>query len=70
MATKPNILQRLPYNYIVGGKDTAPIPFDVKLSLDADFKKTVVKSSLIFASGIAFGMGLNALLSYAAKRSK
>ncbi len=47
---------RIPYTYKVGEKGGKPMPFDVKLSIDADFKKTVIKSVTIFSLGIAAGI--------------
>lgn len=47
--------KRIPYNYKVGEK-SGPIPFDVKLSLDADFKKTLITSVAIFSIGVGLGV--------------
>lgn len=49
----------IPYNYVVGGKETpSAIPFDVKLSLDKDFKKTVLISVGLISLGIAAGIAI------------
>lgn len=60
----------VPYNYVVGQKSTgsSPIPFDVKLSIDPDFKKTVIKVGSIFSVGIALGIAAGIYSSK--KRSK
>lgn len=47
---------RLPYNYKVGEKSSGkPLPFDVKLSIDPQFRKTVLQSVGMLAGGIALG---------------
>lgn len=61
----------IPYNYVVGAPDSkTPIPFDVKLSLDKEFQKTILKSAFIFSGGILTGMALNAVLQGALKMSR
>jgi len=48
---------RVPYNYVVGAKDTGKgLPFDVKLSIDPDFKNTLIKGVSIFSGGVALGI--------------
>lgn len=43
--------------YKVGEKSTSSgIPFDVKLSLDEDFKNTIIKGVSIFSLGVAAGI--------------
>ena len=61
---------RIPYDYIVGGKDTGKssgVPIDVKLSVDKDFAKVLVKSVSIIAVGI--GLGVVAGMAITKKRS-
>jgi len=56
-----NILNKaLPY--VVGSKTTAPIPLNVKLMLDADFKKTIFKTTAIAAAGLLLGMTISAYI--------
>jgi len=47
--------QRIPANYTVGGTSKG-VPFDVKLSIDPDFKKTIIKGVTIFSGGVAIGI--------------
>ena len=48
---------RMPYNYIVGEKGTSKgLPFDVKLSIDANFNKAVTKWVTIGAAGVGLGI--------------
>jgi hypothetical protein len=54
---------RIPYNYKVGSKSKSSLPVDVKLSLDQDFKKTIVKSVTIFAVGTALGIAAGIVIS-------
>lgn len=46
---------RIPYTYKVGEKSKG-MPFDVKLSVDADFKKAITKWVSIASAGIAGGI--------------
>lgn len=56
-------------NYIVGGKsDGKALPVDVRLSLDPDFKKTIIKSVSIAAIGIGAGIAAGIAISEATKR--
>jgi hypothetical protein len=47
---------RIPYTYKVGEPAGKPMPFDVKLSIDPDFKKTIIKGITIFSGGLALGI--------------
>lgn len=55
-----DLLKGIPYTYKVGEKSSSALPVNVKLALDADFKKTVTKwmwiGSLSIAAGIATGI--------------
>lgn len=51
------IAKKTAYNYKVGTKDSGGgIPFSVKLSIDEDFKKAVIKSVTIFSIGVGAGI--------------
>jgi hypothetical protein len=54
--------KRIPYNYKVGEKSSA-MPFDVKLSIDQDFKKTLLKAVSIFSLGVAGGIATGIVIS-------
>jgi hypothetical protein len=53
--------------YKVGGKPSG-IPFDVKLSLDQDFKKTVIKGVTIFTGGVCLGIAAGIIISNSKKK--
>jgi hypothetical protein len=54
---KDAVAKKATYNYKVGEKDTGGgIPFSVRLSIDPDFKKTVLMSVGIFSAGVAAGI--------------
>jgi hypothetical protein len=54
----------IPYRYTVGAKDDGKgLPFDVTLSLDADFKKTIIKAVTIGAVGIGLGIAAGIFIS-------
>jgi hypothetical protein len=43
--------------YKVGEKSTSKgLPIDVQLSIDQDFKKTILKGVAIFSGGVALGI--------------
>lgn len=51
------------YTYTVGAKDSGGgIPFNVKLALDTDFKKTLLKAVGIFSIGVAGGIAVGIAL--------
>jgi hypothetical protein len=58
------MLQKL-INYVVGAPkgENKGIPVEVKLSLDPDFKRTLVKSVIIASTGIALGIGAGIVIS-------
>lgn len=60
--------KRIPYNYIVGEKSSGSLPFDVKLSLDPDFKKTIIKSVTILSIGIGLGTLAGIVISNSKKK--
>jgi hypothetical protein len=58
MSVIGNILKNTTIPYTVGGKDASPIPLNVKLSIDPDFKKTVLIATGILGLGIGLGIGI------------
>ena len=48
-------------SYKVGGAPSG-IPFDVKLSLDQDFKNTIIKGVTIFSFGVAAGIAIGIII--------
>lgn len=47
----------IPYTYKIGSKTgESGIPMNVKVSIDTDFKKTVIKGISILSGGIALGI--------------
>lgn len=53
------IQKRIPTTYTVGGKQSSGIPMDIRLSLDPDFKKTVLIGTSMLSLGIAVGLALS-----------
>ena len=50
--------------YMVGGKEEGKgLPVDVRLSLDAEFKRTIIKSVFIGSAGIALGIAAGIVIS-------
>jgi hypothetical protein len=59
---------RIPYNYKVGSPSSGkPMPFDVKLSIDPDFKRTIIKCVTIGTIGLGIAVATGIVLS---KRKK
>jgi 3-phosphoglycerate kinase len=59
----------IPYNYVVGGKDSG-MNFNVKLSLDPDFKKTILKGVGIFSFALASGIATGIVVAEARKNNR
>jgi len=50
-------------SYTVGGPASKPLPVELTLKLDPDFKKTIIKTALIFSAGVAIGVGTGVAVS-------
>lgn len=63
------ISKAIPYNYVVGSKsESSGLPVNVKLSVDPDFKKALIKMAAIFTIGIGTGVAVG--IAVAKKRSR
>lgn len=53
---------RIPYNYVVGGPSSSSgVPVDMRLSLDPDFKKTILKGVAMLSASIVIATAIDKL---------
>lgn len=55
-------------SYTVGGPASKPLPVELTLKLDPDFKKTVIKSVCILSAGVVIGVATGVAISSRPRR--
>jgi len=51
------------YKYVIGAKDSKPLPVNVQLSIDKDFKNTLFKVVGILSIGVMGGIATGIVIS-------